>query len=138
MKGVPVRIAIGNRDLENGTLEVARRDTFEKQTINQADAVDFVENLLNEIQENLFKRALDYRNDHITEVNSFDEFKEVIEKKGGFVSAHWDGTEETEDKIKELTKATIRCIPNDVKDEDGVCVFSGKPSKRRVLFAKAY
>ncbi len=138
MKGVPVRIAIGNRDLENGTLEVARRDTFEKQTINQSEAVDFVENLLNEIQDNLFKKALDYRNNHITEVNSFDEFKEVIEKKGGFVSAHWDGTTETEDKIKELTKATIRCIPNDVKDEDGVCVFSGKPSKRRVLFAKAY
>ncbi|MBS9773881.1 MAG: proline--tRNA ligase [Tenacibaculum sp.] len=138
MKGVPVRIAIGNRDLENGTLEIARRDTFEKQTINQTEVINFVENLLNEIQENLFKRALNYRNEHITEVNSFEEFKEVIETKGGFVSAHWDGTAETEDKIKELTKATIRCIPNDVKEENGVCIFSGKPSNKRVLFAKAY
>ncbi len=138
MKGVPVRIALGNRDLENGTLEIARRDTFEKQTINQTKVIDFVENLLNEIQENLFKKALNYRNEHITEVNSFEEFKEVIETKGGFVSAHWDGTEETEDKIKELTKATIRCIPNDAKEENGVCIFSGKPSNKRVLFAKAY
>ncbi|WP_299136677.1 proline--tRNA ligase [uncultured Tenacibaculum sp.] len=138
LKGVPVRVAIGNRDLENGTVEVARRDTFEKQTINQIDLVEHVTKLLEEIQENLFTKALNYRDSHITEVNSFEEFKEVIENKGGFVSAHWDGTIETEDKIKELTKATIRCIANDAKKEDGICVFTGKPSTERVLFAKAY
>lgn len=138
LKGVPVRVAIGNRDLENGTVEVARRDTFEKQTINQVDLVEHVTKLLEEIQENLFTKALNYRDSHITEVNSFEEFKEVIENKGGFVSAHWDGTIETEDKIKELTKATIRCIANDAKKENGVCVFTGKPSTERVLFAKAY
>ncbi|MBL4606112.1 MAG: proline--tRNA ligase [Flavobacteriaceae bacterium] len=138
LKGVPVRIAIGNRDIENNTVEVARRDTLEKQTVSQDDVVDYVANLLEEIQENLFNKAVSYRNDHITEVNSFDEFKEVIENKGGFVSAHWDGTTETEDKIKELTKATIRCIPNDAKNELGKCVLTGKESGRRVLFAKAY
>ncbi len=138
LKGVPLRIAIGNRDLENGTLEIARRDTFEKQTIAQNKVVDVVVGLLEEIQDSLFKKALDYRDEHITEVSSFEEFKDVIENKGGFVSAHWDGTIETEDKIKELTKATIRCIANDVKEEEGVCVFTGKKSNRRVLFAKAY
>ncbi|MGG8497275.1 proline--tRNA ligase [Tenacibaculum sp. TC6] len=138
LKGVPVRIAIGNRDLENGTAEVARRDTFEKQTVEQSTIVDYVKDMLHNIQEELYNKALNYRNTHITDVNSFDEFKEVIEKKGGFVSAHWDGTAETEEKIKELTKATIRCIPNDVKEEEGVCVFSGKLSSRKVLFAKAY
>ncbi|PHO01557.1 proline--tRNA ligase, partial [Rhodobacteraceae bacterium 4F10] len=138
LKGVPVRIAMGKRDLENGTVEVARRDTFEKQTVSRDEVVGIVADLLEEIQENLYNRALTYRNDHITEVNSFEEFKEVIENKGGFVSAHWDGTIETEDKIKELTKATIRCIPNDAKEEDGVCVLTGKPSTKRVLFAKAY
>ncbi|SHM84509.1 proline--tRNA ligase [Polaribacter sp. KT 15] len=138
LKGVPVRIAIGKRDLENGTVEVARRDTLEKQTINQVDVSDFVSNLLEEIQENLFTKAVDFRTAHTTSVDTFDEFKEAIKNKGGFVSAHWDGTEETEDKIKEITKATIRCIPNDAKEENGVCVFSGKPSSKRVLFAKAY
>ncbi|TCI91530.1 proline--tRNA ligase [Tenacibaculum sp. M341] len=138
LKGVPVRIAMGKRDLENGTVEVARRDTFEKQTLQQDDVVGHVTQLLNEIQDNLYTKALNYRNEHITEVNSFEEFKEVIEKKGGFVSAHWDGTEETEEKIKELTKATIRCIPNDVKNEEGTCVLTGSKSSRRVLFAKAY
>ena len=138
LKGVPVRIAMGNRDLENGTLEVARRDTFEKQTINQDEVVDFVAGLLEEMQTNLFDKAAQFRALHTTEVTTFDEFKEAIDNKGGFVSAHWDGTEETETKIKELTKATIRCIPNDAKAEEGVCVFSGKPSKKRVLFAKAY
>ena len=138
LKGVPVRIAIGNRDLENNTLEVARRDTLEKQTVSQDNVVDFVADLLEKIQENLFNKAINYRNDHITEVNSFDEFKDVIENKGGFVSAHWDGTIETEEKIKELTKATIRCIPNDAKEEAGSCVLTGKESTRRVLFAKAY
>ncbi|CAM1373513.1 Proline--tRNA ligase [Tenacibaculum litopenaei] len=138
MKGVPVRIALGKRDLENGTVEVARRDTFEKQTMNQSGVVEAVAALLDEIQESLYNKALTYRNDHITEVNTFEEFKDAIENKGGFVSAHWDGSIETEDKIKELTKATIRCIPNDVKEENGNCVLTGKPSGRRVLFAKAY
>jgi prolyl-tRNA synthetase len=138
LKGVPVRIAIGNRDLENGTLEVARRDTLEKQTVHQNEAVVFIENLLEEIQENLFSKAIQYRKEHTTEVATFDEFKKAIKNKGGFVSAHWDGTEETEDRIKEYTKATIRCIPNDAKEEIGVCVLTGKPSTKRVLFAKAY
>ena len=138
LKGVPIRIAIGNRDLENNTVEVARRDTLEKQTVSQDDVVDFVTNLLEDIQENLFKKAIKYRKEHTTEVATFDEFKSVIKNKGGFVSAHWDGTEETEDKIKELTKATIRCIPNDAKEEVGTCVLTGKPSAKRVLFAKAY
>ena len=138
LKGVPIRIAIGNRDLENNTVEVARRDTLEKQTVSQDTIVDFVSNLLEEIQENLYNKAISYRKEHTTEVTTFDEFKDVIENKGGFVSAHWDGTEDTEDKIKNLTKATIRCIPNDAKDENGNCIFSGKPSFRKVLFAKAY
>jgi prolyl-tRNA synthetase len=138
LKGVPVRIAIGNRDLENGTLEVARRDTFEKKTVAQSEVVDFVSNLLEEIQENLFKKAIDFRSEHTTSVDNFEDFKDIIKNKGGFVSAHWDGTEETEDRIKELTKATIRCIPNAAKEEIGVCIFSGKPSFKRVLFAKAY
>lgn len=138
LKGVPVRIAIGGRDLENNTVEIARRDTLEKNTVSQDEIIEYVDNLLTEIQDNLFNRALTYRNNHITEVATFEEFKDVIENKGGFVSAHWDGTEETEDQIKEITKATIRCIPNDSVNEDGICVFSGKPSTRKVLFAKAY
>ncbi|WP_392348817.1 proline--tRNA ligase [uncultured Polaribacter sp.] len=138
LKGVPVRIAIGKRDLENGTVEIARRDTLEKQTVVQTDVVDFVSNLLEEIQDNLFQKAIDFRAEHTTSVYNFEEFKTAIANKGGFVSAHWDGTEETEDKIKDLTKATIRCIPNDAKEEIGTCVFSGKPSSKRVLFAKAY
>ena len=138
LKGVPVRIAIGKRDLENGTVEIARRDTLEKQTVAQNDVVDFVSNLLEEIQDNLFQKAIDFRAEHTTSVYNFEEFKTAIANKGGFVSAHWDGTEETEDKIKDLTKATIRCIPNDAKEEIGTCVFSGKPSSKRVLFAKAY
>jgi prolyl-tRNA synthetase len=138
LKGVPVRIAIGSRDLENGTVEVARRDTFEKQTVAQDEVVSFVLDLLEKIQENLFNKALNFRADNTTAVNSFEDFKTIIKNKGGFVSAHWDGTAETEDKIKEQTKATIRCIPNDAIEEIGVCVFSGKPSSKRVLFAKAY
>ena len=137
LKGVPIRIAIGNRDLENGTFEIARRDTFEKKTVSQDDVIAYVENLLEEIQENLFNKAIEYRKEYTTVVNDFKEFKKAI-KKGGFVSAHWDGTEETEDRIKEYTKATIRCIPNDAKEEVGVCVLTGKPSTKRVLFAKAY
>ena len=138
LKGVPLRIAIGPRDLENGTLEIARRDTLEKKSISQDDVVSYVEKTLEEIQNNLFKKALDYREAHITEVNTFEEFKEVLENKAGFVSAHWDGTTETEDKIKEVTKATIRCIPLNNKVEEGKCIFTGNKSTQRVLFAKAY
>ena len=138
LKGVPVRIAVGNRDLENGTVEVARRDTFEKQTVAQNEVVDFVSDLLEKIQENLFNKAINFRADNTTSVDNFEDFKAIIKNKGGFVSAHWDGTEETENKIKTQTKATIRCIPNDAKEEIGICVFSGKPSSKRVLFAKAY
>ncbi|PHR69690.1 MAG: proline--tRNA ligase [Lutibacter sp.] len=138
LKGVPLRIAVGPRDLENGTLEIARRDTLEKNIISFDDTVSYIEKTLEEIQENLFNKAFKYRNEHITKVNSFDEFKDVLESKGGFISAHWDGTGETEEEIKKLTKATIRCIPNDVKEEDGKCILTGAKSSRRVLFAKAY
>ncbi|GGZ77881.1 proline--tRNA ligase [Algibacter mikhailovii] len=138
LQGVPIRIAIGARDLANGTVEVARRDTLTKEVVALDNLNDKVEGLIKEIQDALFNKALDFRNEHITEVDTFDEFKSVLETKTGFVSAHWDGTNETEDKIKELTKATIRCIPLEGKDEEGVCVYSGNPSKRRVLFAKAY
>lgn len=138
LKGVPVRIAIGKRDLENGTFEVARRDTFEKQSVAADNLIATVEELLVAIQENIYKKAFDYRASHITKVDSFEEFKEVLETKGGFISAHWDGTTETEEKIQEITKATIRCIPFDAEEESGVCVLTGKPSSKRVLFAKAY
>ncbi|ALU74022.1 proline--tRNA ligase [Tenacibaculum finnmarkense] len=138
LKGVPVRVAMGNRDLQNGTVEVARRDTFDKQTVAIDGVVDFIANLLEEIQDNLYQRALNFRANNTTEVTTFDEFKDVIENKGGFVLAHWDGTEETEEKIKDLTKATIRCIPNDAKEEAGTCIFTGNPSTKKVLFAKAY
>lgn len=138
LKGVPVRLAIGQRDLENNTFEVARRDTLEKEIVAGDEIVGKIEALLSDIQENIYKKAIDYRKAHITEVNSFDEFKEVVDGKGGFVLAHWDGTAETEEKIKELTKATIRCIPLEQKEEAGCCVYSGRPSSGRVLFAKAY
>ncbi|MFC4477095.1 proline--tRNA ligase [Flavobacterium chungangensis] len=138
LKGVPVRIAVGPKDLENGTFEVARRDNLTKEVVSNEKIVEHVNDLLEQIQTDLFTRALDYRNTHITEVNNFEEFKEVLEGKGGFLSAHWDGTAETEEKIKELTKATIRCIPLDAVEEAGTCVFTGKPSSKRVLFAKAY
>ncbi|WP_036379499.1 proline--tRNA ligase [Muricauda sp. MAR_2010_75] len=138
LKGVPVRLAVGQRDLENGTYEVARRDTLQKESVKADEVVDKVVSLMDEIQENIFNKALDYRKEHITEVDSYEEFKQVIEEKGGFVSAHWDGTSETEDKIKEETKATIRCIPLDAKQEDGKCMVTGNPSNQRVLFAKAY
>tara|TARA_B110000902_G_scaffold148511_1_gene171197 strand:+ start:4867 stop:6345 length:1479 start_codon:yes stop_codon:yes gene_type:complete len=138
LKGVPIRIAVGNRDLENGTVEIARRDTFEKQTVAQNEVVDFVSDLLEKIQQNLFSKAINFRAANTTSVDNFEDFKTIIKNKGGFVSAHWDGTEETENKIKTQTKATIRCIPNDAKEEIGICVFSGKPSFKRVLFAKAY
>ena len=138
LQGVPLRIAIGPKDLESGTVELARRDTLTKQVVALEGLTATVKALITEIQNGLFQNALDFRADHITKVETFDEFKAVLEEKTGFISAHWDGSIETEDKIKDLTKATIRCIPIDSEMEDGVCVFSGKPSKQRVLFAKAY
>jgi prolyl-tRNA synthetase len=138
LQGVPLRIAIGPKDLENGTVELARRDTLTKTIVPLEDLDGVVVGLMEEIQQNLYNKALNFRDEHITKVDTFDEFKSVLETKTGFVSAHWDGSAETENKIKELTKATIRCIPLDVKEEQGSCVFSGKPSKNRVLFAKAY
>ena len=138
LKGVPVRIAVGPKDLENGTFEVARRDTLSKEVISKDGIVTYISDLLEQIQKDLFEKALNYRNTHITEVNSFDEFKQVLDTKGGFVSAHWDGTAATEEKIKDLTKATIRCIPLDRVEEAGSCVFTGGESIGRVLFAKAY
>ena len=138
LKGVPLRIAIGPRDLENGTYELARRDTLTKETVSADGISDLVVKLLDEIQENLWTKALNHRSENITEVEDYDTFKQVLDQKGGFVSAHWDGTAETEDRIKEETKATIRCIPIDQKIEEGSCIYSGKPSKGRVLFAKAY
>ena len=138
LKGGPVRIAIGPKDLENGTFEVARRDTLTKEVVLNDEIVNHISTLLDIIQEDLFNKALNYRNSHITEVNSFEEFKTVLEEKGGFISAHWDGTAATEEKIKELTKASIRCIALDQVKEVGSCIFTGNPSKGRVLFAKAY
>ena len=138
LKGVPLRIGIGPRDLENGTVELARRDTLSKKSVAQADLVTEIQATLKEIQVALFDRAKDFRANHTTEVDTFDAFKEVLETKGGFISAFWDGNEATETAIKEATKATIRCIPLDVKAETGTCVYSGKPAQRRVLFAKAY
>jgi prolyl-tRNA synthetase len=138
LKGVPVRLAMGPRDLEEGTLEVARRDTLEKNSISIDEVGSYIPNLLEEIQNNLFQKALNFRSEHTTAVDDFDQFQKAIEETGGFVSAHWDGTEETENKIKELTKATIRCIPLDREEESGKCVLSGAASIGRVLFAKAY
>ena len=138
LQGVPLRIAIGPKDLENGTVELARRDTLTKEVVALDALTDVVEGLMTTIQDDLYKKAFDFRAEHTTKVDTFEEFKEVLEKTGGFILAHWDGTNETEDKIKEITKATIRCIPEDSAEESGVCVFSGKPSNRRVLFAKAY
>lgn len=138
LKGVPLRIAIGPRDLENGTYELARRDTLTKETVSADGISELVVQLLDEIQDNLWTKALNHRSENITEVEDYDTFKEILEQKGGFISAHWDGTAETEDRIKEETKATIRCIPIDQKIEEGSCIYSGKPSKGRVLFAKAY
>ena len=138
LKGVPVRIAVGPKDLENGTFEVARRDNLSKEVKSKDGIVTYIADLLTQIQNDLFNKAFEYRNSHITEVNDFEEFKQVLENKGGFVAAHWDGTAATEEKIKELTKATIRCIPLDRNKEKGKCLFSGSESSVRVLFAKAY
>ncbi len=140
LKGVPVRIALGPRDLENNTVELARRDTLEKFSfeLSEMPIAEKIKQLLEEIQNHIYQKALAFRKEKTTEVNSWEEFTRVLEEKTGFISAHWDGTSETEEKIKDLTKATIRCIPLDQKPEQGVCVFSGKPSAGRVLFAKAY
>jgi prolyl-tRNA synthetase len=138
LKGVPVRIAIGARDIENNVAEIARRDTREKNSVSLDGITVYIENLLQDIQQNIYDKALGFRNDSITEVNTFEEMMQVLDTKAGFVSAHWDGTGETEEKIKEKCKATIRCIPFDNKQEAGTCIFSGKPSKERVLFARAY
>lgn len=138
LRGMPVRIAIGKRDIENNVAEVARRDTREKTSMSLDGIGHSVKQLLDDIQQNLYNRAKQYRDEHITRVDSFDEFMDVLENKTGFISAHWDGTSETEELIKEKTKATIRCIPLNNPQEDGVCVLTGKPSTQRVLFAKAY
>lgn len=137
-KGVPVRVAIGPRDLANGKAEVARRDTKEKEVMDFDGLDEQIEKLLNDIQDNLYQRALKHREENMSEVDSYDEFKKVLETKGGFIRAHWDGSVETEAKIKEETKATIRCIALDEKEEEGVCMVTGKPSSKRVVFAKAY
>ncbi|WP_276167724.1 proline--tRNA ligase [Zobellia alginiliquefaciens] len=138
LKGVPVRLAIGQRDLENGTYEVARRDTLEKETVPMDDVVAKIEFLLEDIQTNIYQKAHSFREENITEVDTYEEFKKVLDEKGGFISAHWDGTNETEEKIKNDTKATIRCIPLDAENKEGKCMVTGKSSSKRVLFAKAY
>ena len=138
LKGVPVRLALGARDIAAGTIEVARRDTLEKMTMPQEGIVDHIVELLDQIQKNIFEKARKFRDSMITRVDTWDEFCRVLNKKGGFISAHWDGTVETEIAIKEATKATIRCIPMDAEEEEGKCIYSGKPSHRRVLFAISY
>ncbi|WP_179319297.1 proline--tRNA ligase [Winogradskyella helgolandensis] len=138
LQGVPLRIAIGPKDLENNTVELARRDTLTKEIVPINGLASTIKDLLEVIQDELFTKALNFRDEHTTEVDDFETFKKVLENKTGFISAHWDGTIETEQKIKEATKATIRCIPSAGKKEEGVCVYSGKPSMQRVLFAKAY
>jgi prolyl-tRNA synthetase len=138
LKGVPVRIAIGARDLQNNNVEVARRDTKEKISVSMDGLANTIAVLLNDIQENIYNKAKAYRDDNITKADTWDDFIKLLDDKGGFISAHWDGTAETEDKIKELSKATIRCIPLDNKKEEGVCILTGKPSSERVLFARAY
>jgi prolyl-tRNA synthetase len=138
LKGVPVRIAIGPRDLENQTVEIARRDTLAKETIPVASVSEFVPKLLDDIQKNIYAKALKFREENTFFVDTWDDFKRILDDTGGFIMAHWDGTTETEEKIKEETKATIRCIPFDSKEEEGKCIYSGKPSKRRVLFARSY
>jgi prolyl-tRNA synthetase len=138
LKGIPLRIAIGPKDLEKDTVELARRDTLQKQFVSMDEVSNLVPSLLTEIQEQLYNNALKYRDEHITCVDDFDTFKELLDSKTGFFACHWDGTSQTEDKIKDLTKATIRCIPLDADEEEGKCILTGAPSKRRVLFAKAY
>jgi prolyl-tRNA synthetase len=138
LKGVPVRLALGPRDIENNSVEVARRDTLYKETISAAKAVEHVLMLLDDIQKNIYRKALEFRNENTFYVDKWDEFVRILDDKGGFIMAHWDGTPETEEKIKDETKATIRCIPFDAPEEEGNCIYSGKPSTRRVLFARSY
>jgi prolyl-tRNA synthetase len=138
LKGVPVRVAMGMRDMENNVVEVARRDTKEKQTVSLDGIADYLKNLLDEIHQNIFDKALAFRNENLRMANTWDEFMKILDEQAGFVSAHWDGTPETEEKIKELSKATIRCIPLNNKQEEGKCILTGNPSKERVLFARAY
>lgn len=138
LKGIPIRLAIGQRDIENNTFEIARRDTLEKETVPADVVIEKIEFLLEDIQRSMYQKALNFRKENITETDTYVEFKAILENKGGFISAHWDGTAETEEQIKEETKATIRCIPFDIKGEAGSCMVTGKPSKGRVLFAKAY
>jgi prolyl-tRNA synthetase len=138
LKGVPVRLAIGARDLQNNVVEIARRDTKEKQTVALDAAVDHIKNLLDEIQQHLFNRAKAFREAHTTSVDTWEAFEQTLNGKGGFILAHWDGTAETEEAIKEKTKATIRCIPLNNAEENGACILTGKPSAQRVVFARAY
>jgi prolyl-tRNA synthetase len=138
LKGVPVRLAIGARDLANNVAEVARRDTREKSSVSLDGITGHIINLLDDIQSNIYQKALEFRNRHITPANNWDEFVALLDSKTGFISAHWDGSPETEEKIKEQTKATIRCIPLGNQPENGTCILSGKPSSQRVLFARAY
>ena len=138
LKGVPLRVAIGGRDMQNGTVELARRDTKTKETVSQDGLAERIEQLLEEIQQNIYQKALTFKTENTTEVDTFDEFKRMLDEEPGFLSAHWDGTSETEQLIKDETKATIRCIPLDNKQEVGFCIRTGKPSKQRVIFARAY
>ena len=138
LKGVPLRIAIGPRDIQNQTVEVARRDTKEKSNYQIIDIDIKIEHLLEQIQDNIYKKALDFREENTHYAETYEDFKSLLKNKAGFISAHWDGTAETEKKIKEETKATIRCIPLHNKQEEGICMYSGKPSKQRVIFAMAY
>lgn len=138
LKGVPVRIAVGPRDMENGSVEVARRDTLEKAVYQVVDLDVKVEHLLNQIQDNIYKKALTFREENTFRADTWNEFTNLLDSKGGFIYAHWDGTSETEQKIKELSKATIRCIPLNNKKEEGKCILTGNPSAQRVLFARAY
>ena len=138
MKGVPVRLALGARDLEKNVVEVARRDTKEKKVVGLDGIAQYIDGLLLDIQHNMFNKAKAYQDEHITPADSWDEFEKLLDEKGGFISAHWDGTAETEEAIKEKTKATIRCIPLNNQQEEGKCILTGKPSAQRVLFARAY
>ena len=138
LKGVPVRLALGPRDLQNKTIEVARRDTLTKETIQLDQITDHVVKLLDDIQASIYNKALKFRNENTYRADNWDDFTKILDDKGGFIMAHWDGTTETEEKIKEETKATIRCIPIDSPLEEGKCIYSGKPSRRRVLFARSY
>jgi prolyl-tRNA synthetase len=137
-KGVPVRLAMGPRDLENGKIEIARRDTKEKTVVDFEGVETYIHNLLEHIQTNLYNRAAKFRTENFHKVDTYEEFKTQLKEKGGFYLVHWDGTSETEEKIKQDTQATIRCIPLDAEDEEGICMVTGKPSKRRVVIAKAY